>query len=773
MSVSTEQFDPDFDFWTDSSSEGEVEMPPIEWYEQPEFEEEPLHNFRRAKRGWSVTNSTTSSSTDPVGVPQDPTFLNVSTSQDRPWSKLSLFSSATDANPLKEITLVELVEMVRNPPRFLSIPFKQCQEVLARENEEAYREAKKRLPGVTLSGSFQKRGNAYLKEHSGLMVIDLDHINGERLQAAKEQLQADPHCVLLYISPSGEGLKGALLLKDAPHDDPEHKRAFFGVKNYIEKKYGLVLDPPCKDVSRLSFLSIDPACFYNPDATPLVLDGWIADKGQASTEKRSSKRSGTNSSIANGDLVSSEKVEATLFKIPPRPDYDIWLRIAAAVRNALGDNDKAIEMLKRWSPEEKEGEYQHLLRDDFSAIGFGTLAFHANEGEEAALPADDSGDANELLFTDLSDYLDGSAQQEVPTVGQAWADHYLFYRGRLNEVHAEPGLGKTNNLMATCISVLEEGGSVLYIDPEDTPQGFATRMLMLGADAEAIRDRVFYLHNPEPKQILAAQSWARENQPDIVILDGLAESMAAVGADENSAGEVLRFFRDTLRPFAESGAAVVVADHVTKNSDNRGQYARGSGAKAGRYDGVCYEILAGKPYTPTEAGFVKLKITKDRNGGAGPRGKIVAELHFTPGEDGPTITEFRGADQTDGEFKPTVYMDRILEHLQLNTSATSSELRQLGKSQFVMKAMNQLIKDGRISFEQIGQSKRFYLINRFQACSPVPTVFPPCSEQGDQPCSPVPPPKGGTGRTGSNDPFLSSLSATPFSTEELRKLLSQ
>ena len=33
-------------------------------------------------------------------------------------------------------------------------------------------------------------------------------------------------------------------------------------------------------------------------------------------------------------------------------------------------------------------------------------------------------------------------------------------------------------------------------------------MRLLGADPEAIRDRVFYLHNPEPAQILAAQEWA-------------------------------------------------------------------------------------------------------------------------------------------------------------------------------------------------------------------------------------------------------------------------
>jgi len=142
-------------------------------------------------------------------------------------------------------------------------------------------------------------------------------------------------------------------------------------------------------------------------------------------------------------------------------------------------------------------------------------------------------------FIDLAPYLDGTAKQEIPTVAEVWEGRSLFYAGRLNEVHAEPGTGKTNVLMAACISVMDAGGSVLFIDPEDTPKGFATRILMLGADPEAIRSRVFYLHNPDPDEIHRAQTWAKEHSPNIVILDGLAESMAAVGANEDKAQEAL------------------------------------------------------------------------------------------------------------------------------------------------------------------------------------------------------------------------------------------
>ena len=71
-------------------------------------------------------------------------------------------------------------------------------------------------------------------------------------------------------------------------------------------------------------------------------------------------------------------VETMLFSIPPRPDYETWRNISAAVRNSLGSDAEAIELLKRWSPEEKADEYKTLLASSpFAEITFGTLQHHA------------------------------------------------------------------------------------------------------------------------------------------------------------------------------------------------------------------------------------------------------------------------------------------------------------------------------------------------------------------------------------------------------------
>lgn len=70
-------------------------------------------------------------------------------------------------------------------------------------------------------------------------------------------------------------------------------------------------------------------------------------------------------------------VEMMLMSIPPTKDRDLWMKISAAVRNSIGSDDAAIELLKKWAPEWDAGEYAELLKHPFSQITFGTLVHHA------------------------------------------------------------------------------------------------------------------------------------------------------------------------------------------------------------------------------------------------------------------------------------------------------------------------------------------------------------------------------------------------------------
>ena len=290
---------------------------------------------------------------------------------------------------------------------------------------------------------------------------------------------------------------------------------------------------------------------------------------------------------------------------------------------------------------------------------------------------------------------------EVPTIARANEELALFYAGRINEMHAEPGVGKTNVAMAAVNLELNEGKDVIYLDPEDTPVGFLNRLVGLGFQlTDENIARIHYLHDPSPDDIVAAIKFAEANRENIslVIYDGLAEGMAGEDLDEDKAGDTLKFLRNRLRPFAELGAAVVILDHVTKDAGGRGRFSRGSGAKIGHYDGVTYSMRLVTPYSPLVAGRVELKVAKDRNGGIGPANFVVCEIMFSPNGDGTTSFEF--IKPPDMATHSPQLLKKISDWLQLHPDASKRAVREAmaAKGEAVDSALDYLVKNGFVHF---------------------------------------------------------------------------
>lgn len=106
-----------------------------------------------------------------------------------------------------------------------------------------------------------QRGEEYVKDRSGLIVIDLDHI--DEPEALRDTLIGDENLttVLAFISPSGHGLKWIVQLDLAYN----HLKNFLAIANYLQQRYGLKADPSGKDIARACFVSHDPSCYLNPD----------------------------------------------------------------------------------------------------------------------------------------------------------------------------------------------------------------------------------------------------------------------------------------------------------------------------------------------------------------------------------------------------------------------------------------------------------------------------------------------------------------------------
>lgn len=144
---------------------------------------------------------------------------------------------------------------------------KQIAEVraeFARGGKDAANVVKKKLlPAVTFTGTFNRRHTVEaFAEHSGILCLDFDDLNG-RMAEVKLQLAGDPYCLAIFDSPS----KGVKFLTKIKPDANEHKRVFAAATAYFKQKYNMDTDKDGSDISRLCFVSYDPALIHNPDAS--------------------------------------------------------------------------------------------------------------------------------------------------------------------------------------------------------------------------------------------------------------------------------------------------------------------------------------------------------------------------------------------------------------------------------------------------------------------------------------------------------------------------
>lgn len=128
------------------------------------------------------------------------------------------------------------------------------------DSKEARRFKAQHFDYVTFSGTFSQRNDANLIRHSGLLTIDFDHIAD--ITGLRNALLVDPYfdTELLFISPSGDGLKWIIPID---LNQVKHKDYFKAVANYVKQSYKLEVDQSGKDLSRACFLPHDPEIFIH------------------------------------------------------------------------------------------------------------------------------------------------------------------------------------------------------------------------------------------------------------------------------------------------------------------------------------------------------------------------------------------------------------------------------------------------------------------------------------------------------------------------------
>ena len=159
---------------------------------------------------------------------------------------------------------------------------------------------KRRLPGITASGIFEPTRKAEnLKVHSGLVVLDFDHLADA--EAAREMAAQSPHVAAAYISPSGAGVKVLVAVSPIPATRADQREAWQAAGEHL-RQIGPV-DLSGKDMPRLTFMAYDPDGHFPLKARPLP---WQKEK----TDVPAKSKQQPNSSPAGGPSAPARDVHA-------------------------------------------------------------------------------------------------------------------------------------------------------------------------------------------------------------------------------------------------------------------------------------------------------------------------------------------------------------------------------------------------------------------------------------------------------------------------------
>ena len=158
--------------------------------------------------------------------------------------------------PVLKMTLADAYEYITGPTAV-----SRTRELRSKTDiKEARKFKSEKFDYCTFSGLFYKRNDQSLKQHSGLLCLDFDHL--KNLEEVRQWLLNDDYfeTQLLFRSPSGDGLKWIINIDISKTTHADYFRA---VANYLKQTYNVDVDQSGKDICRACFLPHDPNCYIN------------------------------------------------------------------------------------------------------------------------------------------------------------------------------------------------------------------------------------------------------------------------------------------------------------------------------------------------------------------------------------------------------------------------------------------------------------------------------------------------------------------------------
>jgi len=276
--------------------------------------------------------------------------------------KVSIFRNFNQVVENLDISVIlEQIRSGKHKSRILAL-----RELLRQGKTDEYNDAKRSLPAFTPSGLFEGgRKLEFLKEYSGLIILDIDKLMQKQFIATRSRVEEIPNTHACFISPSGNGLKILVKVFSRP---VYHKVVFNQVKSFYEEQLrnkdqdsAVQIDPSGKDITRLCFVSWDEMLYLNPSAE--IFKPYI-NMVEDDIEKLVLQ-------------IESRQIDLTA-------KYDDWVKIGFALTDALGEEGRSsFHRLSQFYPGYNinicDEQYDKCLKSKRSGITISTLYYLARD----------------------------------------------------------------------------------------------------------------------------------------------------------------------------------------------------------------------------------------------------------------------------------------------------------------------------------------------------------------------------------------------------------
>ena len=310
-------------------------------------------------------------------------------------TRVSLYERTTKPTPLKSVSIYEVYrnivgEGTQFPVKRMTENLRSISDPDPKKEHDLKRDFKKRnFPAVSFGGEFSERANDKLVRSSNLVCLDFDHIGtGEQVEEVKQRIsqEAELDPVLLFISPSGDGLKVVVNIRQEIRDDSDFKGVFKSLRRFCQERLNLNPDEARKDISGLCYLPYDENAILNQAGAGFDVEKWKPVEAPRQAPSVGPQRPIRTTSSEEPDdftraLIAVEDIESSGIDITS--DRNQWMRIGFALAT-LGEDGRSLfhrvsRFYPQYNPTETDKQFDSFIRSGGDGVRLESLFAIAKE----------------------------------------------------------------------------------------------------------------------------------------------------------------------------------------------------------------------------------------------------------------------------------------------------------------------------------------------------------------------------------------------------------